>query len=396
LGAIVAIMAKVLEADLCAFLLHDEGAGELVTQPGAYGLSSDESVHYRMPLTNDRSSSVRVFMTGVPFLTGDAQNDPQVISDYAKKWQMHSLIVVPLSIEDRRIGVMRVGSSKRNYFTQDHVRLVELIAEEAVVLIEGAMLQKKLAEANQQLSEINRIKDDFVSMVSHEFKTPLTSIKGFLSLALEGASGPLTEDQRRFLIIALSAADRLAMLVADLLDLSRLEGGLRMEFAPVSLVEVIEACRQDHQQQAQNRSVELRAALGAKLPEIWGDPKWLRQLVDNLLSNALKFTPDGGQVGLNATRTEDGIHLEVWDTGIGIDAKDYDKLFKEFQQVDSDYARKYGGSGLGLALSKRFAEMHGGRIWCESAGKDQGTRFHVLLPFAPSVPQGAAAPSGVA
>ena len=128
LGAIVSMVAKALEADICAFLLIDENSADLVVQPGAYGLSEDEGSLYRIPLRNEQSSSVRVFQTGEPFITGDAQNDPQVIGHYARLWKCHSLMVVPLSLEGRRLGVMRVGSFKRDFFAPEHLHFVKVIA----------------------------------------------------------------------------------------------------------------------------------------------------------------------------------------------------------------------------------------------------------------------------
>lgn len=381
LGAIAAIVARMMEADLCAFLLYDEQVGELVTQPGAYGLGGDEGQLYRMPLTNDKSSSVRVFLTGVPFLSGDAQDDPQVISDYAKRWQCRSLVCVPLSLEDRRVGVIRLGSFKKDFFNQDHVHLLELIAEEAVVLVESVKLNRKLSEANQRLSEINRIKDDFVSMVSHEFKTPLTSIKGFISLILERESGPLTESQAKFLTIALSATERLSMLVSDLLDLSRLESGVRMEFSPISIIDLLEQARLDHELQSQNRSIQLRLALPARLPQVRGDAKWLRQVVDNLVSNALKFTPPGGMVILSASDKGEMVSVTVEDTGVGITPDDQSRIFEKFYRARNRGATNAPGTGLGLAIAKFIIDKHDGRIWVESeVGK--GSRFHFVLPVA--------------
>ncbi|MBI4424372.1 MAG: GAF domain-containing sensor histidine kinase, partial [Elusimicrobia bacterium] len=290
LSAVVSIVAKALNADLCAFLLFDEKAGELVVQPGAYGLSGDEGSLYRLPVNREEASSVRVFRTGAPFVTGDAQNDPQVIQQYARLWKCHSLIVVPLTLEGRRIGVMRVGGFRKDAFTTENVEFVQLIAEEAVVVLEGAMLTRKLEETNQRLAEVNRIKDEFVSTVSHEFKTPLTSIKGFTTVLLEQTPGPLTLEQKRFLAIISNASDRLSLLVSDLLDIARLEGGARLEFGPVSLDETLRHCEEVHQWQADGRGVSFEVQVPAGLPSVRGDGRWLRQVLDNLVSNAIKFT----------------------------------------------------------------------------------------------------------
>ncbi|HXT01974.1 MAG TPA: GAF domain-containing sensor histidine kinase, partial [Elusimicrobiota bacterium] len=299
LGAIVAIVARALDADLVAFLILDEATGELVTQPGAFGLEGEELL-YRIPLTETRSSSVRVFKTRKPFMSEDAQNDPGVIGSYAQLWKVHSLLVVPLLVEDRVLGVMRVGSRRRGAFGGDALALVTVVAEEASILVETAMLNRRLAETAEQLAALNRMKDEFVSTVSHEFKTPLTTITGFLSVMLDGETGPVNEQQVKFLQIAKAAAKRLAGLVSDLLDLSRLEGGAKMELRPLDLVDLIGQSVENHQPAAAEGGKSLQWAPPARLSKAVGDQRWLGLVLDNLVSNALKFTRPGGKVTVEA------------------------------------------------------------------------------------------------
>ncbi len=382
LGAIVSIIAKAVSADLCAFLLFEEASGELVTQPGAYGLSSgQEGSLYRLPLNNDTSSSVRVFKTGLSFLTGDAQSDPRVISHYVKLWKCHSLMVVPLTLEGKRVGVLRVGSFQKDFFSAEHLRFVELLAEEAVVILGGALLTQKLRETNQRLEELNRLKDEFVSTVSHEFKTPLTSIKGFATVMLEGSPGPINADQRKFLTIIQNACDRLTMLVSELLDISRLEAGVRMEMQEVSLEEMLRVSQENLQWQAESRGIRLSLELRDSLPPIQGDPRWLRQVVDNLLSNAIKFTPKGGSVCMRACLQGDAVEVTVEDTGVGIAPEDQPHIFQKFYRARSQAPLNAPGTGLGLAIAKTVVEKHGGRLWFDSQ-PNRGSRFYFVLPTA--------------
>ncbi|MBI3550272.1 MAG: GAF domain-containing sensor histidine kinase [Elusimicrobia bacterium] len=389
LGAVVSIVARAMEADLCAFLLFDEPSGELVTQPGAFGLGEDEGSLYRVPVTNHQSSSVRVFLSGEPFITGDAQNDPRVQGALSRLWRCHSLLVVPLTLESKRIGVMRVGSFRSNFFTPDHIRLSAVIAEEAVVLVESAMLNRKLSEANQRLSEINRLKDDFVSTVSHEFKTPLTSIKGFLSVLLDGEVGPVNEEQMRFLKIAKSAADRLTDLVSDLLDLAKLESGARMDFVPIELRDMMEQCEDDHAPLAEVRQIKLKLEAPAQPIHVRGDPRWIRQLLDNLLSNALKFTRPNGTVVISAAAKGETAVVTVQDDGIGIALEDQQRVFEKFYRASNRSAINAPGTGLGLAIAKFIIDKHEGRIWVESE-PGKGSRFHVALPISREAPAGEA------
>lgn len=381
LRSVVSIIARSLESDLCAVLLLDEGSGELVVQPGAYGVSDDEGVRYRVPLSNRNSSSVRVFRSGKPFVTGDAQADPQTVARYAKMWNCHSLIVVPLTVEGRRIGVMFVGKFKRDFFTPEHLQFVRVIAEEAAVLVEGAVLSKKLAATNVELAKLHSLKDDFVSTVSHEFKTPLTSIKGFLAVLLSEEAGPLNKEQKRFLRITLSAADRLGNLVMDMLDLSRLEGGLRIEMKPISLEAVARRSVENHRFPAEDRQIRLVFESPPLLPKVIGHEEWLRQVFDNLISNAIKFTPQGGQITVGLANRGEGIEARVEDNGIGIPVVDQERIFEKFYRASNRQSIKAPGTGLGLAICQSILDRHEGRIRLESE-PGKGSRFVFVVPAA--------------
>lgn len=380
LSAVVSIVARSLGADLVAFLLLDDSSSELVTQPGAYGLEGEELL-YRIRLDRDESSSVRVFKSGEPFVTGDAQTDPRVIGHYAKMWRVHSIMVVPLKLEDHCIGVMRVGSREKDFFNPEQLEFVTAIAEEAAVLVETAMLNRRLSEVAEQLAALSRIKDDFVSTVSHEFKTPLTTITGFLTVVLDGEAGPLTPDQARFLGVAKNAARRLGSLVSDLLDLSKLEGGARMELQRLDLAAILEASAETHSHPAQEAGKKLVVDIGP-LPAVQGDERWLGVVVDNLLSNGLKFTKAGGEVRLKALDKGDMVLVTVADDGIGIPPEEREKVFEKFFRASNRGEVNASGTGLGLTIAREVLAKHGGKIWVESE-PGKGSRFHFVLPKAP-------------
>lgn len=380
LAAIVTIVARALEADLVAFLILDEGTGELVTQPGAFGLEGEDFM-YRLALTEDRSSSVRVFKTRRPFMTDDAQSDPQVIAHYAKMWNVHSLMVVPLVLEDRCIGVMRVGSKRKGAFSEEQIALVSVIAEEAAIIVETAILNRRLAKTAEQLATLNRMKDEFVSTVSHEFKTPLTTISGFLTVMLEGDTGPLNAQQMKFLAIAKSASKRLSGLVSDLLDLSRLEGGAKMEPVPLDLEKLVLEAVDNHQPAAAEAGKTLSSETAKDLPPALGDARWLHLVLDNLVSNAIKFTMPGGRVRVSVKDKGAFLMVSVSDDGIGIPPDDRDKIFERFYRAANRSEVNAPGTGLGLAIAREIVDKHGGKIWLESElGK--GTTFHFVVPAA--------------
>ncbi len=378
LSAIVSIVAKYLQADLVAFLLLDEATGELVSQPGAYGLEGEDLL-YRISLKSENSSSVRAFATGQPFVTGDAQNDPQVNAHYARLWKIHSLMVIPLKLGDRCLGVMRVGSFRSEAFSPEQVDLMIVIAEEASVLVETAILNRRLSEVAEQLAGLSRIKDEFVSTVSHEFKTPLTTIIGFVTVMLDGDTGKLTAEQGRFLGIIKAAAKRLGGLVSDLLDISKLEGGGKMEMKPLELDRLVRASLETHLPQAHIAGKTVAYASGGRLPPVVGDERWLTLVVDNLLSNALKFSREGGAVRVELAGKGDMLMVSVADDGIGIHAEDKERVFEKFYRARNRDEVAAPGTGLGLAIAKEVINKHGGKIWFDSeAGK--GSKFYFVLP----------------
>jgi signal transduction histidine kinase len=380
LAAVVSIVARSLEADLVAFLILDEATGELVTQSGAFGLEGKDQM-YRISLSDERSSSVRVFKTRRPFVTDDAQDDPQAIAHYAKMWKVHSLMVVPLILEDRCIGVMRVGSKRKDAFSDEQIALVSIIAEEAAIIVETAILNRRLAKTAEQLATLNRMKDEFVSTVSHEFKTPLTTISGFLTVMLEGDTGPLNAQQMKFLAIAKAASKRLSGLVSDLLDLSRLEGGAKMELGPFDLGRLVLESVENHQPMAAEAGKTLSSEAPGVLPKALGDERWMQLVLDNLVSNAIKFTHPGGRVRVRVQDKGEFVMVSVSDDGIGIPVDDREKVFERFYRAGNRSEVNAPGTGLGLAIAREVVDKHAGKIWLESElGK--GTTFHFVIPAA--------------
>jgi signal transduction histidine kinase len=378
LSAIVSIIAKYLAADVVAFLLVDEASGEMVAQSGAYGIDSEEQL-YRVPLSETGSSSVRVFKTGRPFLTGDAQDDPQVLHRYSKLWNIRSLMVIPVRCSGRTIGVLRIGSFKSGVFTKDQMETISLIADESGILVEMAFLNRRLAASSEQWKELNRVKDDFISTVSHEFKTPLTTLEGFLSVVLDGEAGPLGEDQRRFLLLCRNSVRRLTAMVFELLDLSKLETHIAMDFHPISIAEVVSRSVEAQRLQAESQGTVVTLRLGDNLPRMKADARWIGLVFDNLLSNAIKFTRTGGHVELSAADKGDVLAVTVSDDGIGIPKTDHPHVFERFYRVSNRHETSSSGTGLGLAISREIILRHGGRMWLEST-LGRGTKVHFVVP----------------
>jgi signal transduction histidine kinase/HAMP domain-containing protein len=233
-----------------------------------------------------------------------------------------------------------------------------------------------------QERELDRLKDDFVATVSHELRTPLTSMMGFLEMLREGEAGPLTDEQKRFLAIVYRSSERLQRLVGDLLFVARLDAsGLQLQFAPVAVDDIVRDCVESASALARSRELELRAELDS-VPPVHADRERLGQLVSNLVSNAIKFTPAGGEVVVRTFTRDSYAVIEVEDTGVGIPEQEQERLFQRFFRSSTASEHAIPGTGLGLVISKAIAEAHGGGIVVRSA-PGEGTCFRVRLPLDP-------------
>ena len=230
-----------------------------------------------------------------------------------------------------------------------------------------------------ELRRLERVRQDFVANVSHEFKTPLTAIQGFAETLLSGALDDPTNN-RRFLDIIRNHAIRLARLTNDLLKLARIEAGkLEVEFFPVGLMELIEGCAETTLLKASRKQITLEIEVPPGLPPVHGDASLLRDVLQNLLDNAIQYTPAGGHIRVSAEAKGREAVVTVSDTGIGIPASDRERIFERFYRVDAARSREAGGTGLGLSIAKHIVEAHNGRLWVDSV-IGGGSRFSFSIP----------------
>jgi signal transduction histidine kinase len=254
-----------------------------------------------------------------------------------------------------------------------------LLESERAARAEAEAAQRLLSEQNQRLRELDRLKDEFVSLVSHELRTPLTSIRGYLELLLDEGS-ELTDEQRRFLGIVDRNSERLLGLVSDLLFLAQIEAGtVAIEEGVVDLEQIIEESVETASPGAAARGVALSFTTDA-LPQLRGDRARMAQVLDNLISNALKVTPGGGRVDVRLRAANDHAVIEVEDTGLGIPHDEQQQLFERFFRSSQATQNAIPGTGLGLTITKAIVESHGGQIALEST-EDVGTLVRVELPL---------------
>lgn len=232
-----------------------------------------------------------------------------------------------------------------------------------------------------ELRRLERVRQDFVANVSHEFKTPLTAIQGFAETLISGAIDD-PRNNRRFLGIIRDHATRLARLTDDLLKLARIEAGkLEVQFQAVGVLEIVERCAETTLLKSSQKQIALDIDVPANLPPVRGDAALLRDVLQNLVDNAVQYTPPGGRIRISAEATKREVVIAVDDTGIGIPLSDQERIFERFYRVDAARSREAGGTGLGLSIAKHIVEVHGGRLWVESE-VGLGSKFSFSVPIA--------------
>jgi signal transduction histidine kinase len=261
------------------------------------------------------------------------------------------------------------------------------LAQESEALQREIGERKRVAAALQGAKEsaeaANAAKTEFVSLVSHELQTPLTYVKGYTDLLRDGTAGPVTEAQAEYLLVIQANVDRMARLIADLTEVSFIEAGhVRLELAALSINDVVAEVARSTQGQIEAKEQSLLLATPTDLPLVCGDRSRLIQVLTNLVNNAHKYTPAGGQITISAEESEEAFVLvAVRDTGLGIKPEEQNKVFYKFFRSSDPETRRAPGTGLGLNIARNLIELHGGRIWLESIYR-QGTSFYFTIPVA--------------
>lgn len=302
-------------------------------------------------------------------------------------------IISPLLSGSEVIGIFIISTSRDvNQFSPYEWTIIDSFVDVVGLVVMDAMLYKqiketgaKLESANQQLKELDRLKSEFVSVASHELRTPMTSIKSYLWMALDGRGGVLSEKQKYYLDRAYSSTDRLIKLVNDLLNVSRIESGrLLVTFEKVSLEALVKDVITEIKPRIDELKINVTVDHNDKnpIPEVLADPDKIKEVVVNLIGNSLKFTQPGGQIRIWFEINNGLVVTHVIDNGVGIEQSELPKLFQKFGLVAGSYTTNQQvsqGTGLGLYISKSIVEMHGGKMWAGSEGKGKGATFSFSL-----------------
>jgi signal transduction histidine kinase/ActR/RegA family two-component response regulator/PAS domain-containing protein len=398
----VSAVAQTLEVEYCKILeLLPDGDGLLLRAGVGWqeGLAGQVIVE-----AGTDSQAGYTLLTSEPVIVEDLRTetrfkDPSLLRDHQIISGMS--VIIQGGGEEQPFGILGAHTSKQRTFTEDDVHFLFAVANVLAQAIqrqqaqqaledEKAMLAQRVAERTAELSAANaeleraaRLKDEFLANMSHELRTPLNTILGMAEILNENVYGELSGDQQRTVSYIEESGRHLLYLINDILDLAKIEAGkTEVHIAAVAIDDVCQASLLFVKQIAQKKQIKISSTFNNKVNIIQADQRRLKQILVNLLSNAVKFTPEGGQIGLEVTgnETQEVVHFTVWDTGIGIAEEDMSGLFQPFVQIDSSLSREHEGTGLGLSLVYRLAEMHGGSVAVESE-VGQGSRFTVSLPW---------------
>jgi signal transduction histidine kinase len=332
------------------------------------------------PVNPARSVIRRATVRNAAVQVADLADAPEVhVRDAGLREGFRALLVVPMSFGDAMRGIALFRRTPGR-FEDRVVTLLTALANQSKIAIENARLFREIEDKSRQLEVANRHKSEFLANMSHELRTPLNAIIGFSEVLLERMFGDLNEKQEEYLRDIFSSGRHLLALINDILDLSKIEAGrMELEVTTFDLPQAIDNALTLVRGRADAHAIALELAIDDRLGSFAGDERKFKQILLNLLSNAVKFTPDGGRIRVTAAPVDGSVEIAVSDTGVGIPQEDQELIFEEFRQAGVQHAGKREGTGLGLALTKKFVELHGGTIWVKSeVGK--GSTFTFTLP----------------
>lgn len=373
-------LPQVLELDYCSIAeVHPNGTA-VHYWSGLNGVAMQETM-----LPEEATLTNYIFHSSEPVLVDDCRADKRfTLSPSLRAHAIISCLGVVISVQQRPFGILAVFCSEARTFVQDEVHLLQTIANVLATAIERKKVQaeleytnKALQQANKQLQSINQTQNTFVSVVSHEFRTTLTSIQGFSELMRDEdfSAGEIKEYAADINV----DARRLNRMITELLDLERMKSGrMMLNLEQVDLNAIITDVLDHQRPNAPQHRFLLE--LEEPLPQLTADRDKLTQVVTNLVNNAIKYSPNGGDLLVNSSVVDGLVHMSVHDNGIGIPSEALEKVFDPYYRIESNASHYIKGTGLGLPIVRQIVRMHGGKTWAEST-PGHGSTFHVMLPY---------------
>jgi signal transduction histidine kinase/DNA-binding response OmpR family regulator len=377
-GQITRHAAQTLRTEKGLVLLYDAERHEMIAQSPGVGLDRATVAKLHYPVQGEASQRWNFRLNG-PLLTNEAATDPRLMPGFVASIGLHSLLMTPILAGPQIIGLLAVADRPASLpFRDEDLATLQLVAGQASVAVDNHRLHEQLKGANLRLQEFDRLKSEFVAMVAHDFRSPLMAIRGFAEMVLEDSD--LGADNRKvFVQTIINETDDLARLATDTFLITQMETGqFTYHWTEIELgsfiLDALSRGRADH-------PVGLDVPAG--LPRVTADPERLRQLLTNLISNAVKYSPGGDSVLVRARQPAGGhVQIDVVDHGLGIPHDQMNRLFQKFERVRTEQHSRIAGTGLGLYICRLIVEGHSGRIWAESE-PGLGSTFSVLLPLDP-------------
>jgi signal transduction histidine kinase len=378
LPSILETASEVLDCEAVSIMLYDEKTGELRFVAST---NADPEELAKIPVPLDNSIAGTIFLHNTPQLINNVKRDERHFEEVGKQidFESRSLIGVPMRIRDRVIGVIEGINKNDGTFQMEDLDILSVIASQAAVAINNARLMEDLQEAYDELTQIDKVKSDFIAIASHELRTPLNHILGYAQLLREESGSESGGAAQR----VLTSAMQLQSLVEDMTNMNMLETRAQeLDLNQVAMQQVVVDTYKELIRSFQTKDITVEFDLDKQPVTVEADPAKLGRAFYNAFNNAATYTPEGGRVTVRVHAEGGQALVSISDTGPGIPKEELDNIFDRFYQVESHMTRSFGGLGLGLPIARAMVEMHGGRMWAESGGKGKGTTIKVTIPLA--------------
>ncbi|MBI3244474.1 MAG: GAF domain-containing protein [Chloroflexi bacterium] len=376
---IISAAAELLNSETASILLYDSKLNELRF---AAATGTDPKELAKIPVPLDGSIAGSIFRENRPVIINDVSKDTRHFRQVGDKvnFQSKSLVGVPMRIKDRVTGVLEALNKKDGRtFTEADSRVLAILASQAAVAIENARLIDALQKAYNDLGKLDKMKGDFIAIASHELRTPLGVILGYATFLREEAKGEAGEYAKA----VLDSAIHMRKLIEDMTNLRFLEvGQMSLRREPVDMRRLMTEARNEMLSlaDAKNQTILVQNGQGPLI--VHADRSKLAAVMSNLLTNAIRYTQEGGKIEMSGFMKGNEAWVAVKDNGRGIPKRDLENIFQGFFQVEDHMVRKSGGMGLGLSIVRGTVKLHGGRVWAESEGEGKGATFIFTLPMA--------------
>ncbi len=376
LALIISTASELLECEGASLLLYDDKPPRLFF---AASTGADPKELAKIPVPLDSSLAGAIFRGNHPLILNDVAQDARHYAFVAQrtKVETRALLGVPLAIKGKPIGVLEAINKRGGGFTESDATTLSVIADLAAIAINNARLLAATQRALEKVKETNQIKSNFLALASHELRTPLGIIIGYATFLQEETQGENSENANR----VLNAAAQMRALLDQMRNLTLLQSD-ELEIRPelVSAQELLNVSIDDVKYAASRKNLRITLAFDERPIHVVMDPQRTIQAYVNILNNAVRFSPEGGEIIVGAAKEPDGVLTWIKDNGVGIPPDKLEKIFEEFYQVEPPNTRSYGGLGIGLSIARGLLEAQGAKIWAESDGLVKGTTLKVKLP----------------